>query len=62
LSHNTSSSWAERGKVTNFVGKLIHANPATCYYSDESGSLYATVQSKSSYLKILEVGDWKNNV
>jgi hypothetical protein len=59
LSHNTSSPWAERGRETNFVGKLIPASPASCYYSDGSGSLYASAQSKSNSLKILEVGDKK---
>jgi hypothetical protein len=52
MSHNTSLPWAERGRETNFVGKLIHSRAASCYCSDGYGSLCATAQSKSNYLNI----------
>jgi hypothetical protein len=37
------------------VDKLIHTSAANNYGSDESGSLCANGQSKSSYLKILRI-------
>jgi hypothetical protein len=39
-----------------------HATVANNYECDGSGSFCATSQSKSSYLKILRVRDWKINV
>lgn len=43
--------WGERA----FVDKSIHASIANHYNSEGSVSLHATVQSKSSNLKILQV-------
>lgn len=42
---------------TNFSDKLIHANVVNHYNSDRLRSLCATMQSKTSYLKILEIQD-----
>jgi hypothetical protein len=39
--------------------KLVHAGTACNYDCDGLGSLHATAQSKSSYLKILKVQDRK---
>lgn len=47
----------ERERERDSVDNLFHARVASHYSSDGWGSLLATVQSKSSYLKILEVGD-----
>lgn len=47
---------------TDFVDKWIHLSVASYYDFDELGSLCAAVYSKSSYLKILEVRDWKKCV
>jgi hypothetical protein len=38
--------------------KKVILRPYSMYISDGLANLYATVQSKSSYLKILEVQDW----
>jgi hypothetical protein len=40
---------------------LIHASVNNHYDSDGSGSLHAAVESNSSHLKILDVGDRKIN-
>jgi NAD(P)H-flavin reductase len=45
----------EGGRQTDFVDMLVHAVVANIYNCDGSGSLRTTVQSKSSYLKILKV-------
>jgi hypothetical protein len=37
------------------VGKLIHACVASSYDFDGSDNVHATVQNKSSYLKILKI-------
>jgi hypothetical protein len=49
----------ERGIETDFIDKLVHASFANNYNYDGSGSLPSTAQSKSNYLKILKVQDFK---
>jgi hypothetical protein len=45
----------ERRRDTDFIDELIHASVANHYSFDGSGSLNASMQGRSSYLKILEV-------
>jgi hypothetical protein len=51
LTCHEDAVWADRGRETHLLDKLIHADIAKYYDSAVLDTLHATAKSKNSYLK-----------